>query len=217
MRISLASPTHFIFATNSAPFHRLPVYHPRKRFLVKIRCNKQGFLTNNRLHYKLVRKKKKKNESIVVLQSYCWTWLCWSSMISSRYSSLTSAVTTLRERLSHPCWMWLWWGNNCRQTPSAWELLAWVPQYRNVSDSRHLTQSYKGKLASHPSLFVVSMALAFFKSLQVGFRFDDVDSTGLTSRILRLRRTEVTFTQLMRHSPKPCFSIEPGLKPLIQA
>lgn len=68
-------------------------------------------------------------------------------MISSRYSSLTSAVTTLRERLSHPCWMWLWWGNNCRQTPSAWELLAWVPQYRNVSDSRHLTQSYKGKFA----------------------------------------------------------------------
>ena len=29
-------------------------------------------------------------ESVVVLKSCCWTWLCCSSMISSRYSSLTS-------------------------------------------------------------------------------------------------------------------------------
>lgn len=34
-------------------------------------------------------------ESIVVLKSCCWTWLCWSSMISSRYSSLTFVVATL--------------------------------------------------------------------------------------------------------------------------
>lgn len=34
-------------------------------------------------------------ESVVVLKSCCWTWLCWISMISSRYSSLTSVVSTL--------------------------------------------------------------------------------------------------------------------------
>lgn len=34
-------------------------------------------------------------ESVVVLKSCCWGWLCWGSKFSSRYSSLTSAVATL--------------------------------------------------------------------------------------------------------------------------
>lgn len=213
--ITLTCPTHFIFATNSAPFHRLPVYHPRKRFLVKIRCNKQGFLTNNRLHYKLVRQKKMRAllfcRVTVEPGSAEAQWFRrgiprWH-LPSQHYVNgcLTHAgcdsggeITVDRLQVH---------GNCLLEFPST--------EMSPIPDTLH--SRTRESLQGHPSLFVVSMALAFLKSLQVGFRFDDVDSTGLTSRILRLRRTEVTFTQLMRHSPKPCFSIEPGLKPLIQA
>lgn len=40
-------------------------------------------------------------QSVVVLMSCCWTWLCWSSMISS-----ICCLNSKRERLSHPCWIW---------------------------------------------------------------------------------------------------------------
>ena len=51
---TFASATHIIFATKSVPFLSFQVYHPRKGFLAKIRCNKRweylkGVLNNKRV------------------------------------------------------------------------------------------------------------------------------------------------------------------------
>jgi len=72
-------------------------------------------------------------ESVVVLKSYCWSWLFWSSIISSRYSSLTSAVATLTWMAVSPTMdMTLWWGSihqyTLRVHLSVWQLLTSAPQ-----------------------------------------------------------------------------------------
>jgi len=72
------------------------VHHPRNRLLTQISCNKQynnfqGFPNNNMM---LPIRRHQNVESVVVLKSCCWIWLCWISVISSRYSSLTSAIST---------------------------------------------------------------------------------------------------------------------------
>ena len=87
--------SHIIFPTKSVPFISFNVYQPRKGLLAKITNGVSiswAFLAV--IGYGMIWLHQNV-ESVVVLKSYYWSWLCWSSMISSRYSSLTSAVSTL--------------------------------------------------------------------------------------------------------------------------
>ena len=89
--------SHVIFATKSVPFFVFMSTIVEKDFL-------QRYIVTNGISISrafLGRSGKatiwwhKNVESIVVLKSCCWTWLCWSSMISSKYLSMTSALSTL--------------------------------------------------------------------------------------------------------------------------
>ena len=89
--------SHIIFATKFVPFLRFDVYQHRKD------CSQRYVVTNGmrisrdslaiRGYAAIWRHQNV--ESFVVLKSCCWTWLSCSPMISSRYSSFTSAVATL--------------------------------------------------------------------------------------------------------------------------
>ena len=71
--------SHIIFATKSVPFFSFHVYHPEKD------CSQRYVVTNG----------VSISRAFLAITGYGTIWLCSSSMISSRYSSLTSAVATL--------------------------------------------------------------------------------------------------------------------------
>ena len=62
-------------------------------------------------------------ESVVVLKSYRWTWLCCCWMISPRYLSLTSAVATL----------------NVQTISAWWPSRAWCHESYEWGDPNHRT------------------------------------------------------------------------------
>ena len=112
-------------------------------------------------------------ESIFVLKNSSWSGLCWSSMILSRYSSLTSAVATLNVNgcLTHDGYDSLVGKYPSRDFASSSKCMATacfsspgigmspIPDTSSIL----LTQSSsRGKLQSYHALFAVSIKIAFF-------------------------------------------------------
>lgn len=85
--------------------------------------------------------------------------------------------------------MTLWWGSIRRETLqahlSAWQMLASVPRIQKCLWFQTHLRSYLHScsagesLRNYHSLFVVSITVAFLKSIQVFLCFDVVDSTPL--------------------------------------
>lgn len=89
-------PSHIIFASKYVYFFRFHIYYHQKGLFAKIRSY---FVTNSvsiskdflaiRRHSVIWRYQDVNSD--IVLKSCCWTRICCNLMISSRYSSLTSA------------------------------------------------------------------------------------------------------------------------------
>ena len=86
--------SHFVFATKSVPFLRFRIYYHCYGLLINI-CWTNGKSISRTFLGIRGYATKWWHQNVVALNSCCWTILFCSSMISPKYSSITSLIATL--------------------------------------------------------------------------------------------------------------------------